>query len=143
MYLVKWKSVTRIFVPLMVNGHSGPTGLNVLDHVTVVSEIVDGHAMRHNAVVNSVKATLKNLPGVTLSCVLPMALGQTGLNGHSAVFLVVVESKREFEIVTILHQSMVVLIALASISNEHTATKRAKNLSQSESRVSPTNQLSF
>ena len=93
----------------MVNGHSGPTGLNVLDHVTAVSEIVGGHAMRHNAVENSVKAIPKNLPGVTLSPVLPMAHGQTGLNGHNAVSHVVVESKLESEIVTTLHQLMVVL----------------------------------
>ena len=34
---------------------------------------------------------------------------------------------------------MVVQIAVVSISSEHTATKHAKNLSQSESRVSLTN----
>ena len=109
--LVKSKSVTKTFVLLMVNGHSGPTGLNVLGHVTAVSEIVGGHAMHHNAVGNSVKAIPKNLPGVTLSHVLPTAHGQTGLNGHNAVFHVVVESKLESEIVTTLHQLMVVLTA--------------------------------
>ena len=126
----------------MVNGHNGPIGQNVLAHVTVVSEIVGGRVMRHNVVENSVKATRKKLPGVTVSHVLPMGRGPTGHSGHNAVSRVVVESKREFETVTILHQLMVEQIALVSISSEHTATKHAKNLSQSESRVSLTNQRS-
>jgi len=125
-----------------VNGLNGLIGPNAPALVTVVSEIDDGRAMRHSVVENSVKVTRKKLPGVTVSHVLPMGPGRTGHNGHNAVSHVVVESKREFETVTILHQLMVVQIALASIFSEHTATKHARNLSQSESRVSLTNQRS-
>ena len=125
-----------------MNGHNGPIGQNVLAHVMVVSEIVGGRAMRHSVVENSVKATLKKLPGVTVFPVRPMGRGQTGHSGHNAVSHVVVESKQGFETVTIPHLLMVVPIALVSISSEHTATKHAKNLSQSESRVSFTNQRS-
>ena len=139
-FLVKLKSVIRICAQLTVNGHNGLIGQNVLAHVTVVSEIVGDRAMRHSVVENSVKATRKKLPGATVSHVLPMERGQIGHSGHNAVSHVVVESKREFETVTILLQLMVVQIALVSISSEHTATKHAKNLNQSESRVSPTNQ---
>ena len=119
-----------------MNGHNGPIGQNVLAHVMAVSEIVGGRAMRHSVVGNSVKAALKKLPGATVFHVRPMGRGQTSHSGHNAVSHVVVESKREFETVTIPHLSMVVPIALVSISSEHTATKHAKNLSQSESRVS-------
>ena len=137
---VKLKSVIRICAQSTVNGHNGPIGQNVRGHVMVVSEIVGDRAMRHNVVENSVKATRKKLHGVTVSHVLPMGRGPTGHSGHNAVSHVVVESKREFETVTILLQLMVEQIALASISSEHTATKHARNLNQSESRVSSTNQ---
>ena len=126
----------------MVNGHNGPIGQNVLAHVMAVSEIAGGRVMRHSVGENSVKATPKKLPGVTVSHVPPMGRGRTGHSGHNAVSHVVVESKREFETATILLQLMVEQIALASISSEHTVTKHARNLSQSESRVSPTNEKS-
>ena len=90
-FLVKLKSVIRICAQSTVNGHNGLIGQNVLAHVTVVSEIADGRAMRHNVVENSVKATQKKLPGATVSHVLPMERGQTGHSGHNAVFHVVVE----------------------------------------------------
>ena len=105
----------------------------------VVSEIAGGHAMRHSVVENSVKAIPRKLPGATVLPVLPTERGQIGHSGHNAVSHVVVESRREFETATILHRSMVVQIALVSISSEHTATKHARNLSLSESRVSLTN----
>ena len=75
----------------MVNGHNGLIGQNVRGHVTVVSEIAGGRAMRHSVVENSVKATRKKLPGVTVLHVLPMGRGQTGHSGHNAVSHVVVE----------------------------------------------------
>ena len=88
---VKWKSVIRTCAQLTVNGHNGPIGQNVRGHVTVVSEIAGGRAMRHSVVENSVKATPKKLPGVTVSLVLPMERGQIGHSGHNAVSHVVVE----------------------------------------------------
>ena len=90
-FLVKWKNVIRICAQSTVNGHNGPIGRNVRGHVTAVSEIAGGRAMRHNAVENSVKAIPKKLPGATVSRVLPMERGLIGHSGHNAVSHVVVE----------------------------------------------------
>ena len=90
-FLAKWKNVIRICAQSTVNGHNGPIGQNAPAHVMVVSEIAVGRAMRHSVVENSVKATQKKLPGVTVSHVLPMGHGRIGHSGHNAVFHVVVE----------------------------------------------------